>query len=88
MKNYNKLEMTLDTCVEKTRININDLVNSFTSWSFDEEGKYERFNENFFDIGNWTTSFLREWHCYHMKLQKIHIFYRNCFLLKIDTKTK
>lgn len=57
MSNPEKWKEVFDICVEKTRKNIEDLSKSYTTWSFDEEGKYERFKENFFDIGNWTTSF-------------------------------
>jgi len=88
MKNYNKLEMTLDTCVEKTRININDLVNSFTSWSFDEEGKYERFNENFFDIGNWTTSFFTGMALLSYEITKDTYFLQKLFSIKDRYKDK
>jgi unsaturated chondroitin disaccharide hydrolase len=46
-----------DLCVAKTRRNIKDLADDPKTWSNDVEGDYSKFEEGFFEIGNWTTSF-------------------------------
>jgi unsaturated chondroitin disaccharide hydrolase len=44
-------------CVRKTRRNITDLPDSGTTWSWAVDGDYSKYQEGFFEIGNWTTSF-------------------------------
>lgn len=56
MKRDNLIKV-YNTFIQKTKKNIKDLADDHRTWSFDVEGKYENFNEDFFDIGNWTTSF-------------------------------
>jgi len=51
------LKVTFDLCVRKTRNNIRDLADEPRTWSNEVAGRYEKFNEEFFDIGNWTSSF-------------------------------
>jgi unsaturated chondroitin disaccharide hydrolase len=46
-----------DVCVRKTRRNIADLADEPKTWSWAEDGDYSKFNEGFFEIGNWTSSF-------------------------------
>ncbi len=51
------LQKVYKLCVEKTRKNINMLADQPKSWSFSVDGNYSDWNEGFFEIGNWTTSF-------------------------------
>jgi unsaturated chondroitin disaccharide hydrolase len=44
-------------CIEKTRRNIKRLADDPKSGSFATDGDYFSFPEQFFDIGNWTSSF-------------------------------
>lgn len=54
----NDLRRALELCVQKTRTNIKDFTNQpTTTWSHDVAGYYEKYQEGFYDIGNWTTSF-------------------------------
>lgn len=48
-----------DLCVEKSRRNIRALADEQQprTWACDPEGHYARRAEDFFDIGNWTSSF-------------------------------
>jgi len=46
-----------DLCVDQTRGNIQDLADHPETWSNDVDGRYENFKEDFYAIGNWTTSF-------------------------------
>src|SRR5512138_1123339 len=46
-----------DLCVAKTRRNMKDLAEAPTTWSNAVDGDYSKFEEGFFEIGNWTTSF-------------------------------
>lgn len=46
-----------DVCVAKTRRNLPDLAESGRTWAFAPNGDYPQWNEGFFEIGNWTTSF-------------------------------
>ena len=50
----------LDLCVGKTRSNIQRLADrpEASTWSWHKAGKYWEWNEGFFAIGNWTTSFI------------------------------
>jgi unsaturated chondroitin disaccharide hydrolase len=50
-------QRAFDLCVRKTRTNIQDLADTPKSWSKDVNGRYEKFDEGFFEIGNWTSSF-------------------------------
>ena len=50
-------QRAFDLCVRKTRTNIQDLADAPKSWSKDVNGRYEKFDEGFFEIGNWTSSF-------------------------------
>jgi unsaturated chondroitin disaccharide hydrolase len=49
--------IAFETLIQKARRNIADMVNQPTTWSWDAEGDYSKWQEGFFDIGNWTTSF-------------------------------
>lgn len=46
-----------DLCVRKTRGNIKALADEPKSWSNAIDGQYEKYDEGFFDLGNWTSSF-------------------------------
>lgn len=46
-----------DVCVSKIRRNLPDLAESGRTWAFDPNGDYPAWEEGFFEIGNWTTSF-------------------------------
>ena len=50
-------QRAFDLCVRKTRTNIQDLADAPKPWSKDVNGRYEKFDEGFFEIGNWTSSF-------------------------------
>jgi unsaturated chondroitin disaccharide hydrolase len=49
--------LAYDALVAKIRRNIVDLVAQPTTWSWAADGDYSTWNEGFFEIGNWTTSF-------------------------------
>lgn len=49
--------LAYETLVAKIRRNIGDLVAQPTTWSWAKDGDYSTWNEGFFEIGNWTTSF-------------------------------
>jgi unsaturated chondroitin disaccharide hydrolase len=51
------LQRAFDLCVAKTRSNIQALADKTTTWSLAVDGDYSKWNEGFFEIGNWTTSF-------------------------------
>lgn len=51
------LTKAFDLCVQKTRINIKDLADNPKAWSNAVDGDYAKWNEGFYDLGNWTTSF-------------------------------
>ena len=51
------LHRAYDLCVRKTRSNIKRLADKPTTWAFDVNGDYPKWNEDFYEIGNWTTSF-------------------------------
>ena len=57
MKSNESLQRAFDLCVRKTRRNIKDLADAPKTWSNDVDGDYPRWNEGFFEIGNWTSSF-------------------------------
>jgi unsaturated chondroitin disaccharide hydrolase len=52
-----RLQSAFDLCVRKTRTNIKDLADHPRTWSNAVDGRYENYNEGFFEIGNWTSSF-------------------------------
>ena len=52
--------LAYETLVAKTRCNIADLVAQPTTWSWAADGDYSTWDEGFFDIGNWTTSFFTD----------------------------
>ena len=51
------LPRAFDLCVQKSRRNIRQVADAPRSWSNAPDGCYETFDEGFFEIGNWTTSF-------------------------------
>jgi unsaturated chondroitin disaccharide hydrolase len=55
-----ELTSAFDLCVRKTHANIRRLADQpeESTWSWHQEGKYWDWRENFFAIGNWTTSFI------------------------------
>lgn len=55
-----QISTALDLCIGKTRSNIQRLADraEASTWSWHKEGKYWEWNESFFTIGNWTTSFI------------------------------
>lgn len=52
------LNAALDLCVRKTRQHIKRLADQPKAASNDPEGDYFNWQEGFFEIGNWTSSFL------------------------------
>ncbi len=50
-------QRAFDLCVAKTRRNIKDLADAPATWSNAGDGDYAKWNEDFFEIGNWTSSF-------------------------------
>lgn len=52
-----QIREAFDLCVSKTLGNLSALAASQRTWSFDRNGDYPAWNEGFFEIGNWTTSF-------------------------------
>jgi unsaturated chondroitin disaccharide hydrolase len=57
LKSNAALVRAFDLCVRKTRRNIKDLADNPKTWSNAVDGRYELFDEGFFELGNWTTSF-------------------------------
>src|SRR5262245_40969974 len=51
------LQATFQVCVRKTRNNIKLLADNPRSAAWAVDGNYFCFEEGFFDIGNWTSSF-------------------------------
>jgi unsaturated chondroitin disaccharide hydrolase len=51
------LRRAFDLCVRKSRRNISDFADHPKSWSWADDGDYSKFNEGFYEIGNWTSSF-------------------------------
>jgi unsaturated chondroitin disaccharide hydrolase len=51
------MKRAFDLCVRKTRRNIKALADDPKSWSNAADGNYASFNEGFYELGNWTTSF-------------------------------
>lgn len=56
--NEKQLESALALCIKKVRRNIQDLAAQPKSWSWDVAGDYANWNEDFFAISNWTSSFI------------------------------
>jgi unsaturated chondroitin disaccharide hydrolase len=57
-KGQRGLQEVFDVCVRKTRANIRLYAQDPSrSWAWDESGHYANFDQGFFDIGNWTSSF-------------------------------
>jgi unsaturated chondroitin disaccharide hydrolase len=52
-----KLNAAFDLCIRKTRGNIRRLADEPKSAAWAEDGNYFNFPEEFYDIGNWTSSF-------------------------------
>jgi unsaturated chondroitin disaccharide hydrolase len=52
-----QLQKAFDLCVQKTRGNIKRLADEPKTWSHAADGRYETYRENFYEIGNWTSSF-------------------------------
>jgi unsaturated chondroitin disaccharide hydrolase len=52
-----RLRGAFEVFVAKTRRNLADMPSHPTTWSFAEDGDYTKWNEGFFDIGNWTNGF-------------------------------
>lgn len=52
------MRAAFDLCVSKTRRNLPVLAESIRTWAFDVNGDYQEWREGFFEIGNWTTSFI------------------------------
>lgn len=49
--------LAFDVCVQKTRINIRRLADAPKSGAWAKGGSYFDFDEGFYEIGNWTSSF-------------------------------
>lgn len=52
-----RLQQAFEVCVRKTRRNIKDLADEPKTWSWAADGDYSKWDEGFFEIGNWTSSF-------------------------------
>jgi unsaturated chondroitin disaccharide hydrolase len=52
-----QLVRAFDLCVRKTRGNIQRLADEPKSAAWAEDGNYFKFEEGFYEIGNWTSSF-------------------------------
>lgn len=48
---------TLNLCIRKTRANIARLADQPKSAAWAEDGNYFKYQEGFYEIGNWTSSF-------------------------------
>lgn len=51
------LRKAFDLCVRKTRGNLPLLAQDLTTWACALDGNYRQHKEDFYEIGNWTTSF-------------------------------
>jgi len=54
----NSLRRAFDLCVAKTCRNIEALADRPATWAFAEDGRYSGNEEGFYEIGNWTSSFI------------------------------
>jgi unsaturated chondroitin disaccharide hydrolase len=52
------LRRAFDLCVAKTRRNIEALAGRPATWAFAVDGSYSGLDEGFYEIGNWTSSFI------------------------------
>ena len=52
-----QLKIALDLCIRKTRGNIQRLADEPKSAAWAVDGNYFNFKEDFYEIGNWTSSF-------------------------------
>lgn len=52
-----KLKAALDLCIRKTRGNIKRLADEPKSAAWAVDGDYFNYQEDFYEIGNWTSSF-------------------------------
>ena len=57
LKSKEPLQRAFDLCVRKTRGNIKRLADDPKSAALAVDGNYFTFNEGFYEIGNWTSSF-------------------------------
>lgn len=51
------LSQALELCRRKIYGNIKSLADKPTTWAFDIDGDYSKWQEDFYEIGNWTSSF-------------------------------
>jgi unsaturated chondroitin disaccharide hydrolase len=54
---HGAFQKAFDLCVQKTHSNIKRLADEPKTWSNAVDGRYETYPENFYEIGNWTSSF-------------------------------
>lgn len=52
-----QLRRALELCIAKTRTNIAALAEQPGTWALAGNGRYADWNEGFYEIGNWTSSF-------------------------------
>lgn len=52
-----RLTAALELCIQKTRLNIQQLADEPKSAAWAADGNYFAFDEGFYEIGNWTSSF-------------------------------
>ncbi len=52
-----RIRRAFDVCVSKTRGNIKAMADKPTTWALSVTGCYADWNEQFYEIGNWTNSF-------------------------------
>lgn len=52
-----RLKTAFDLCIAKTGVNIEDFSRQTKTWSHDVNGRFENYKEDFYEIGNWTSSF-------------------------------
>src|ERR1039457_6995213 len=57
LRGKSELERAFDLCIHKTRANIKRLADEPKSAAWAVNGNYFDFNEGFYEIGNWTSSF-------------------------------
>jgi unsaturated chondroitin disaccharide hydrolase len=53
-----QIRRTFELCVAKSRVNIAAMAKRPTSWAFAVDGDYSKWDEGFFEIGNWTSGFI------------------------------
>lgn len=52
------IRRVFNLCAAKAIANLPALAESNRTWAMDAAGDYSRWNEGFFEIGNWTSSFI------------------------------